>query len=171
MLTIKSAAMAVILALLSFQSYANTQLNAEDYDWTLGLGYGTMYSGIGANYGLRSDTDIKYVSLGYFGYSSTYGSKYGVGIGWINSDWIIPDSKHHAMSTFIGTAGVESSTEITSNGTYKSESKTIYGIGLGYQYFMNGINEPGFTIGFALVARDAEYDDKLVPAINIGYQF
>lgn len=171
MLYLKSAAMAVILALLSFQSYATTQLNAEDYDWTLGLGIGTMYSGIGANFGLRSDTDIKYLSIGCFEYSSIYGGKCGAGIGWINSNWIIPESKHHAMSTFIGISGAERGTEITSNGTFKTDSRTIYGIGLGYQYFMNGIDESGFTIGFAVVARAAEYEDKLVPAINIGYQF
>ncbi len=58
----------LLLPLLSFNSFAGE--DKQDKNYSIGLGIGAMYSGVGANFSFVSETDLKYISAGCVEYSS-----------------------------------------------------------------------------------------------------
>ena len=67
---------------LAFSTYSS----ADDEIFTVGVGVGTSYSGLGMNLGLLSETDMKYVSGGCLSYGTVTGFSCGFGVGWIKTD-------------------------------------------------------------------------------------
>jgi hypothetical protein len=135
--------------------------NAEDI--SVGVGAGMSYSGLGAIVAYVSETDMKYVSAGCVSYSSSSGSTCGAGIGWIKTDLFDSDSNKHGLGAYLGVVGVETA--------FLRDDKAVYGAGLGYHYFFNGIDKSGFNLGITVVAADTEDDDKFGLSLQAGYQF
>lgn len=153
-LTIKISLVASLFAL-------HFTTNAEDI--SVGVGAGMSYSGLGANVAYVSETDMKYVSAGCVSYSSSSGSTCGAGIGWIKTDLFDNDSNKHGLGAYLGVVGVETA--------FLRDDKAVYGAGLGYHYFFNGIDKSGFNLGITVVAADTEDDDKFGLSLQAGYQF
>ncbi len=132
-----------------------------DNNYTLGLGVGAMYGGLGMNAGFQSDVDIKYVSAGIMQISGS-STTYGLGLGWITTDLFDFQSKNHGINLYVGAVG----TERTFDG-----HDPIYGGGLGYTYFFSGIDQSGFNIGFNLLTGKGSEESETGAFIQAGYQF
>ena len=131
-------------------------------NFTFGIGAGSLYSGLGVNAGIQSKTDLKYISVGCVSYSSIYGETCGVGIGWVKTDVFDFQTPKHGASLYIGIVGDE----------YDNfDRKAIYGAGLGYHYFFNGINNSGVNLGFTMVAGNENDGIGMGGMFQLGYQF
>jgi hypothetical protein len=149
----KSSLFSIVLA-LSPQSLA-------DNNYTLGLGVGTMYGGLGMNAGVQSDVDIKYVSAGILQLSGN-STTYGLGLGWITTDLFDFQSKKHGINIYVGAVGTENSFD---------GYDPVYGGGLGYSYFFSGIDQSGLNIGFTLLGGKGSKESETGAFIQAGYQF
>jgi len=158
----------LFLSLITMSAVAEESKVEERY--SVGLGVGAAYTGLGANFALLSDSDMKYVSVGCVEYSSWYGSTCGVGAGWIVTDLFNSNSNKHGVGVYVTKAGSESDAYLTDNG-YRFVEKQYYGAGVSYTYFMNGINKPGFNFGISGHATNAKYDEKINGFLQVGYQF
>lgn len=131
-------------------------------DLTFGLGIGSFYSGLGVNVGVQSETDLKYMSLGCVRFSSL-DSTCGMGLGWIQTGLFGLQSLKHGLSLYAGIIG----SELNNNYDYSS----VYGAGLGYHYFFNGINDSGSNLGFTLVVGSDNPSEQIGGMFQFGYQF
>ena len=129
---------------------------------TLGLGLGSLYSGLGGNIGLKSKTDFKYLSAGCISYSSLNGSVCGAGAGWVKSDLFTENNTNHGIGVYLGVVG-------TKNENF--DEKPIYGVGLGYHYFFSGMENSGFNVGATVVAGKENSGIDAGGMLQIGYQF
>lgn len=131
-------------------------------NFTFGIGAGSLYSGLGVNAGIQSKTDLKYISVGCVSYSSIYGETCGVGIGWVKTDVFDFQTPKHGASLYVGIVGDE----------YDNfDRKAIYGAGLGYHYFFNGINNSGVNLGFTILAGNENDGIGMGGMFQLGYQF
>ena len=130
--------------------------------FTFGLGVGNLYSGIGVNVGVQSEIDLKYISAGCVSYSSIYRETCGVGAGWVKTDIFDFQTPKHGASLYIGIVGSE----------YDNfDHDAIYGAGLGYHYFLNGIGKSGFNLGFTVTAGSENDGIGMGGMFQVGYQF
>jgi len=131
-------------------------------NFTFGIGAGSLYSGLGVNAAIQSKTDLKYISIGCVSYSSIYGETCGAGIGWVKTDIFDFQTPKHGASLYVGIVGDE----------YDNfDRKAIYGVGLGYHYFFNGINNSGGNLGFTIVAGNENEGIGMGGMFQLGYQF
>jgi len=130
--------------------------------FTFGAGVGSFNSGIGINAGIQSETDLKYVSLGCVSYSSLNGETCGAGIGWVTTTLFDSNNTKHGTSLYLGIVGSENN---------YFDNDPIYGLGLGYHYFLNGISNSGLNIGFSLVAGSKNSGTDIGGMLQAGYQF
>lgn len=157
----------------SFSCTALAQTPATDAQDTasqisVGVGLGAMYSGLGANVAWTSPTDLKYVSAG-----CTAQKECGLGIGWIKTDLFDSASNKHGMGIYLSKVDEEWQRKVNnlnSQPVYDIEEKDVYGLGVSYTYFMNGINKSGTTAGVSFHATNSDYDDKEI-WLQLGYQF
>jgi hypothetical protein len=91
--------------MLSLSCFAKENSQTENY--SVGIGMGAMYSGIGANIALVSKNDFKYISAGCTEYSSAYGSECGFGIGWVTTDLFDFETNNHGFGIYAGMLGTE----------------------------------------------------------------
>lgn len=149
------------LLLLPFTLVVSSQTLAND-NFTFGIGAGSLYSGVGVNIGFQSKTDLKYISAGCVSYSSLYGETCGVGAGWVKTDVFDFQTPKHGISLYVGIVGDE----------YDDfDRKAVYGAGLGYHYFFNGINNSGVNLGFTIVAGNENDEFVTGGMFQVGYQF
>ena len=47
----------------------------------------------------------------------------------------------------------------------------VYGAGLGYHYFLNGINNSGLNLGFTITAGNENDSVAMGGMFQVGYQF
>lgn len=158
----------LFLALIAMSAAASE--SEADKQYSVGVGMGAAYSGLGANFALISNTDMKYVSVGCVEYSSRYGSTCGVGIGWIVTDLFNANSNKHGLGVYVTKAGHESYVSRAGD-TFRIDENKYYGAGISYTYFMNGINKPGVNFGISAHATNAKYDEKINGFLQVGYQF
>lgn len=154
--------------MLSFSCFAEEYSQSKNY--SVGLGMGAMYSGIGANIALVSKNDFKYISAGCTAYGSNNGAECGFGIGWVTADLFDFDTNNHGFGIYAGMLGEERYTTFKNN-QYAFHENNYYGAGVSYTYFMNGINKPGATFGISFHATNAEYDGRYGAFLQLGYQF
>lgn len=158
----------LLLTLISISAGAD-ELGA-DKQYSVGVGIGAAYSGIGANVALVSKNDMKYISAGCVGYRSNDGSTCGFGVGWIVTDLFNSNSNKHGLGLYVTKAGHESYVS-RQNGNLNIDENEYYGAGVSYTYFMNGIDKPGFTFGASVHATNADYEGSLGSFLQVGYQF
>jgi hypothetical protein len=136
-------------------------LKAED-SFSIGVGMGTLYSGLGTNLSLISENDMKYISAGCLSYGSTSGSTCGAGIGLIKTDLFEANTNKHGVGFYLGAVGTESN---------YADRDAIYGAGVGYHYFFNGIDQSGANIGLSLVYGVGDDENTSGIMVELGYQF
>jgi len=160
---------------LNFKIFIVLLLSAQniyaDENYTFGIGFGgSTYGGLGTNIGLVSDSDMKYLSAGLKGYQSYGGAVYSIGIGWIKTDLISSDSNNHGIGVYVGLVDQEYY-YVKENNDYLEKSRNIYGYGLTYNYFFNGISNSGTNLGLSLINYSYSYENSVMLSLEIGYQF
>lgn len=135
---------------------------------SFGIGSGALYSGIGMNVALRSETDLRYLSAGCvaLGYSDAEGriTACGVGAGWMWADILTEANNNHGVGIYLGPVGWRGRTYVGNKGD------TIYGVGISYAYFFSGISRDGWNLGGMLaVGHDDDANGHLL--LQAGYQF
>lgn len=130
--------------------------------FSLGLGLGSMYSGLGANVAMVSEHDMKYLALGCLSYNTNTGLTCGGGLGWVKTGFIQSNSDKHGIGLYAGAVGTRSN-------YYQSE--IVYGAGLGYYYFFNGIADAGTNLGLTLVTSGSDNGKGSAIMLQAGYQF
>ena len=147
-------------------------------DTTLGIGFGSMYNGLGINFGRIDGNSLTFVALGCIGGSyssgssrsgtsgtlttsdSSYDTNCGGGLGYISTAMLPGDN--HGLGLSIGY------TYDTDDNSGGSE----FHIMPGYHYFWNGIGQRGLNLGFgARVTRSEEGSADTGFIFNLGYQF
>ena len=162
----------LLLSLISLNCFSTD--NNQDKAYSIGLGIGAMYSGIGTNLSFLSETDLKHLSAGCVEYSSRSGSTCGFGAGWIKTDLFGADSNKHGLGVYVSVVGHESyvSYTTTNDGVdYYEHDNDVYGAGVSYTYFHNGINASGTTFGISLHATNADFEGNFGGFFQVGYQF
>ncbi len=161
-----------LFTLLSLNCFAEE--NTQDKGYSIGIGIGAMYSGIGTNISFTSENDLKYISAGCTEYSSLRGSACGFGAGWITTGLFDSDSNKHGFGVYISSVGEEdyySYTSTTDGVEYYRHENDIYGAGISYTYFTNGINHSGTTFGISIHATNADVEGSVGGFFQVGYQF
>lgn len=140
-------------------------------DTTWGLGVGSLYNGLGLNFGKTTDSSFTYGTLGCHSLSrgnngtskNETDTNCGVGIGYISTS-LFANNKH-GLGVGLDT------TYNTFTSKYEARLKP------GYYYFTNGINSSGFNFGIGpsyfhnAESSDDENNDRIQMFLNIGYQF
>ena len=162
----------IVLSALSFSCVADDITQEKEY--SVGLGVGFAYSGIGGNFSFVSKTDIKYISAGCVEISTISGSiedtTCGFGVGWIMTDLFDFNSNKHGIGIYATLVGNERYGVPEGNG-YTFHDNDIYGAGVSYTYFLNGIDQSGFNFGISAHATNADYEDSFGGFLQAGYQF
>ncbi|QOL25437.1 hypothetical protein LP316_14230 [Thalassotalea sp. LPB0316] len=146
---------------ISLSLLASTQINAEE-QLTFGLGLGNLYSGLGVNVGYQGENSLKYMSAGCMSYSSMYGTTCGVGAGIVKTDIFDFQTPNHGLGAYLGIVGTQ---------VVRFDRKAIYGGGIGYHYFFNGIDKSGLQLGIAGVIGKEDSGTGGAMVVQLGYQF
>lgn len=157
------------------------QAHAEE-KFSFGAGIGAMYSGLGINIGLKTDRQLKYLSLGCLAYSHTRAGDVderdlacGAGVGIIRTDLFAVENNKHGFGLHIGAVGAAKENDpkvIYRPGSMTSVYgvKPVYGVGVSYVYFWNGLSAPGLNLGITpAIGFDSGARGNLL--LQIGYQF
>ncbi|TKB47458.1 hypothetical protein [Thalassotalea mangrovi] len=142
-------------------------------DFGYGLGFGILYSGLGANVNVTKANDMKYASLGCLGHSSEGGLACGVGVGWIRTDLFDVDpfyADKHGVGIYVGAVGSEKSRE-PSRRFPDYDNEIVWGLAGSYHYFLNGIKNPGTNLGASFVIGNGNDDIEFGLLLQVGYQF
>lgn len=157
---------------------ASTLSSTANADMTVGLGLGTLYSGIGLNFGTTTDTSLRYASLGCLGISlgntdidssdsteRTQGdsSNCGVGVGYVTTSVLSGKRQGLGLSLLA-----------TNNTVYKNNDGSNLEVTVipGYYFFFNGIDRSGFNIGAGANFGFREGQSvETGMTLNVGYQF
>jgi len=158
----------LLLSVLSLNCLAED--NIQETQYSVGVGMGALYSGIGANFSLVSESDMKYISAGCTKYSSLNGAACGFGVGWIKTDLFDLNSNKHGLGVYASQVDHENRGTLENN-HYRFHDNDVYGVGISYTYFMNGIDHSGTTLGVSFHATNAEFEGKYGGFFQIGYQF
>lgn len=162
----------ILLSLIPFHCFSEGF--ALDRDYSVGAGIGAMYNGVGVNVARSTYTDLGYVAAGCTSYSTISGSSCGLSVGWIKTDLFSTDSNKHGFGLYAGKLDEENYTSytLTNQGrVYYQHDKDIYGAGVSYTYFTNGINRPGPTYGISVHTTNAEFKSRYAGFLQVGYQF
>ena len=103
---------------------------------------------------------MKYISAGCYSYSTANGSVCGAGIGWIKTNLFGLQTNKHGFGAYLGTVGTERSLY---------DDKAANGLAISYNYFLRGIDKPGFNFGASFVYSDDLDSGKMI--LQAGYQF
>lgn len=137
---------------------------------SVGVGLGSMYSGLGVNVSLYEDNNIKYLSYGCFAFETdTNGNKNsacGLGLGFLKSG-ILSEGNKHTVGLHFGAIAAKRSWG--QNGD--SLLDTVYGIGIPYAFFPNGLSGKGLNVGITPSIGNYKGDALGKILLQIGYQF
>lgn len=158
-----------LLVLCSGSTFAAETPSNNDIQF--GVGMGAQYAGLGANVSIVSENDAKYVALGCVQFRPDYDdATCGASIGYINTSWLSDASNKHGLGIHAGIMGSERTTP--NMAFIKHQYDGLYGVGVGYTYFSNGINKQGFTLGASIhQTLEDRNDDKNSVLLQLGYQF
>lgn len=148
--------------------------NTAQADYTFGLGVGSLYNGIGINFGISAPTSLTFGSLGCLSlsYGTTgdgeggrgsdeFDSKCGIGLGYV-SNTLLPGHRN-ALGLSLG----------LNNNSIEKRSTTVEYIAIpSYNFFFNGLNNRGFNLGAGpkfTFRENASMHTGFV--LNLGFQF
>ena len=134
---------------------------------SFGLGVGSIYSGLGANYGFIRGDAFSFLSIGCIalGYSETNGliAPCGPGAGWIKTN-LIGENNKHGIGIYVGPIAAN-------EGSTLDKDKTVYGIGMPYVFFFKEDFAPGWNIGITPVVGHWDGKTKGGVILQLGYQY
>lgn len=134
---------------------------------SVGIGIGALYSGIGANVGIRTETSLGYLAAGCPGLSHSTNEGWdvacGVGAGWIWTNVLPKLDKRHGLGIYLGPVGTKN--------TEADDLKASYGAGVTYAYFFGDGIARGWNLGATPTIRKQSGDYRAGLMINAGYQF
>ena len=84
------------------------------------------------------------------------------------------NSNKHGFGVYVSLVGSESYVSYTSSSAGDKSfihDSDIYGAGVSYTYFMNGIDKSGTTFGLSIHATNADFEDSYGGFFQVGYQF
>lgn len=145
----------VLLSLYTAQAYTDDQ-------YSVGIGIGVLYSGIGVYASWFSENNFRYVAAGCVVCRSSSDSTYGFGAGWLRTGIINPAVTNHGVGIYIGPVASEQA-----NGGLE----TNYEVGAMYAYFPNGAVQRGFVFGIAPAVQFSEDYTGVSLDLSLGYQF
>lgn len=132
-----------------------------------GIGIGALYSGIGMNLAWRGHSSLRYVAAGcvalHHSSDTGWNNACGAGIGWIESSLIPQEGNKHGIGIYLGPIGYR--------GEPDAMAGTLYGVGLSYNYFFQGITERGWNLGVTVAVGEDEGEYKKWLLSQVGYQF
>jgi hypothetical protein len=170
----------ITLSTLLFSSFvvsANNEKLKPSVDdnshFSLGIGVGQNYGGLGVNAALISETDMKYIAFGCSSYSSGGDGADcdTLSIGWIKTDLFNVDNNNHGFGLFLSSEE-EYQYQFQSLQQFSRSKERIYEYGVQYSYFMNEMNNAGFNFGVHVYNSDSNYDDNgMNLTLQVGYQF
>lgn len=167
---LKTAIAGTTLAMLCSSGVAS----ADDAQIRFGVGAGVQYSGLGGSVQRVTDIDMIAVGVGMVGNHSIYGSAFGVGVSYQRADLIgvvEGQPNRHALGGYLGAVGHEGRATFRNGRWTAQEHNTIWGVGATYNYFQNGINSTGWTLGAGLIYGSGDIKNVSGLVINLGYQF
>lgn len=143
---------------------------------SFGVGVGALYNGLGVNAAFNYQEGLlPYVSVGCIG-AATSGNETryncGFGAGIINAKWLSPRRLNHGLGFAAGITKDETEQykgDLDSSEPYTDLTETY--IGVGYTWFSNSINRPGFTVGATPMVIKNKIDHQFHLQLNLGYQF
>ncbi|WP_299574475.1 hypothetical protein [uncultured Shewanella sp.] len=152
------------ILLILIVCFASSHSESAERDFSVGAGVGILHSGLGINLAYVGDTDLSYFSTGCDSYSTVAGITCGVGVGYVRTG-LFGEKGKHGLGINIGIVGTESKIV---NG--KKNNSAIYGGGISYIYFFNGISKAGLNLGVGGTIS-LEGNNDVNAAFQIGYQF
>ncbi len=103
---------------------------------------------------------MKYISAGCLSYFDR--CTYGAGVGWIKTDLFKTNTNKHGLCVYFGAVGIE---------RRYSKRDVVNGVGLGYHYFFNGVEESGLNVGLTLLYGKTDHNSGTATMLEFGYQF
>jgi len=137
-------------------------------NWSLGVGFGTPYAGLGANLALAGTHDFKYLSAGCLAgteHDDDWDLACGIGVGWMWTDLFAWRPNHQAIGVYLGPVGSQR------DSGPDGKLHAVYGVGASYNYFFNGVGRPGALLGLTPVIDRRDGDTEASLMLNLGYQF
>ncbi len=167
------------------QSISRTELTQErtgiesldPWRFTAGIGVGSLYSTAGINVGMHNSNSLAVLSVGCGGGSSLNGCHESFLVGYYRAGLFGSGSDKHAFGMWAGQTdssayrGVENSNRSPSDRT-NLDFDPVWGLGIGYAYFHNGIGNSGpvFGLGYQKERGDNHSRDGRFQ-LSIGFQF
>lgn len=143
-------------------------------DTTFGAGFGSLYNGIGLNFGRSTNTNLIFGSLGCMGWSSSESiqssssgvtrehhsdSNCGIGLGYVSSSMFT--RTNHALGINLA----------YSYDTNELDGGSEVHLMPGYHYFFNGIGKRGLTLGAGSRLTFTDESLKTGITLTVGFQF
>lgn len=131
-------------------------------EFSFGIGLGSLYNGLGVNFGISKDKSLRYLALGCIGGSSSdegdFSGICGIGAGYIKSG-VFKLSPEHTLGGMISV-----------NHDEKNDVRETF-VGLSYHYMFSKDPAYGWGIGLTpgVIFRDSSEDAHFM--LNLGYQF
>ncbi|MDQ7015621.1 MAG: hypothetical protein Q9N68_04510, partial [Gammaproteobacteria bacterium] len=130
-------------------------------DYSLGIGFGLPYSGLGLNISVNEHNSSKFLSTGCIAHqnnSDNSSSACGIGLGWQHTI----NGSHHTAGLY---TGIVSGKTVTTVG----DLEAIYGLGITYSYYFQK-QFKGLNLGTALTASKPDNDLNFGLNLQLGYQ-
>lgn len=140
---------------------------AQAATWHGAAGLGPDYAGVGGKISLVSDGLGLSLGLGCSSYNTETGSQCGASISAINSRWLDPANNRHGIAVY---AGLVDDKVVQKPGNLNATLDPVYGVGVGYQYHHNGLNNAGLQLAIYL-SRENDIEKETLLRWQIGYQF
>ncbi|SEL29020.1 hypothetical protein SAMN05216262_108142 [Colwellia chukchiensis] len=162
--------MRLILLAASFISPLLSAKSLDESKLNFGVGIGQMYNGLGGNVALTDLDSLKFIAIGCTGDSSTLGTICGASAGWITTTLFESSSNKHGLGLYLSNVDKEIQSKRNNDGSIYFTEKEVYGFGVSYTYFINGINKRGFNIGTSIHYTNSDLDN-VGYFLQAGYQF
>ena len=143
---------------------------------TGGFGFGMLNAGYGVNVGIRTGNSLTYVSAGCEEYGSFGDCDSTQTIGHFRTGLFGMKGDRNALGVYGGrlarTRHPVAGASPTGAINLRTTEESVYGIGVGYVFFMNGIDRTGLTVGIGYeIGRSGGSTDHHEWAFQLGVQF
>lgn len=169
----------MIKTLLSTVLIVPMLVSTASADTGFGIGFGSLYNGLGLNLSKSNGTSLSFAALGCVGWSTSSGTSQGsdgsinqssssdsicgIGFGYVSTT-VFPGHRQ-GLSLSLG-LNYDTGTNVD------GEEGTEWSLTPSYHIFLNGIGQRGLNLGFGprLTFRDGDSMDPSL-MLNLGYQF
>lgn len=164
----------LVIASLLISTLFSTPAVASNADIRFGAGVAPQYGGLGGSVQRVTDYDLLAFGLGVIGYSSLEGTAVGAAISYQRADLVgthLGEPNRHALGFMVGAVGNETSARFADGRWQETSNDPIWGGGVTYHYYRNGIRTRGFVVGLSLTHGSGSYRNVTGGGLTLGYQF